>query len=106
LAQKLRDAGFDVAIEGKTGAARMTAIPDNVSELFSTRTRVGERWARLEADHEGIEWDDLTKQEQERRVVRYTRDKDQQLAKGQKTQETLAGMRRPHSSGRVRNRRN
>jgi hypothetical protein len=84
LAQKLRDAGFDVAIEGRTGAARMTAIPDNVSELFSKRSRVGEQWARLEAKHECVEWDDLTKQEQERRVVRYTRDKDQQLAKGEK----------------------
>jgi hypothetical protein len=61
----------------------MAAIPDNVSELFSKRSRVGEQWASFEARYEGVKWDDLTKQEQERRVNRYPRDKDQQLAKGE-----------------------
>jgi hypothetical protein len=84
LAQKLRDAGFDIALDGRTGAARMTAIPENVCALFSKRSSAGEQWARLIAAKEGIAWDDLSREQQEQRVKRYTQDVPGQKAKGQK----------------------
>ena len=84
LAQKLRDAGFDIALDGRTGAARMTAIPEDVCALFSKRSRAGEQWARLMAAKEGIAWDDLSREQQEQRVKRYTQDVPGQKAKGQK----------------------
>ena len=84
LAQKLRDAGFDIALDERTGAARMTAIPEDVCALFSKRSRAGEQWARLMAAKEGIAWDDLSREQQEQRVKRYTQDVPGQQAKGQK----------------------
>ena len=84
LAQKLRDAGFDIALDGRTGAARMTAIPEDVCALFSKRSKAGEQWARLMAAKEGVEWDDLSREQQEQRVKRYTQDVPGQQAKGQK----------------------
>ena len=84
LAQKLRDAGFDIALDERTGAARMTAIPEDVCALFSKRSRAGEQWARLMVAKEGIAWDDLSKEQQEQRVKRYTQDVPGQQAKGQK----------------------
>ena len=82
LAQKLRDAGFDIALDERTGAARMTAIPEDVCALFSKRSRAGEQWARLMAAKEGIAWDDLSREQQEQRVKRYTQDVPGQQAKG------------------------
>ena len=38
LGQKLRDAGFDIELDEKTGASRMTAIPRDVAALFSKRS--------------------------------------------------------------------
>jgi hypothetical protein len=84
LAQKLRDAGFDIALDERTGAARMTAIPEDVCALFSKRSKAGEQWARLMAVKEGVEWDDLSREQQEQRVKRYTQDVPGQQAKGQK----------------------
>ena len=84
LAQKLRDAGFDIALDERTGAARMTAIPENVCALFSKRSRTGEQWARLVAAKAGIEWDDLSREQQEQRIKRYTQDIAGQQAKGLK----------------------
>lgn len=46
LATKLRDAGFDVALDERTGAARMTVIPEDLRSLFSKRTNMGEALAR------------------------------------------------------------
>src|SRR4029077_5061582 len=83
LAQKLRDAGFDIALDERTGAARMTAIPEDVCALFSKRSRAGEQWARLMAAKEGIAWDDLSRDQQEQGVKRYTQDVPGQQAKGQ-----------------------
>jgi hypothetical protein len=84
IGQKLRDAGFDIALDGKTGAARMTAIPEDICALFSKRTRAGEQWARVMAAREGLAWDDLSRDQQEFRIKRYTQDATQQQAKGAK----------------------
>jgi hypothetical protein len=46
LGQKLRDAGFEVELDHKTGAARMPIVPDDVRTLFSKRTNAGEALAR------------------------------------------------------------
>ena len=62
----------------------MTAIPEDVCALFSKRSRAGEQWARLMAAKEGIAWDDLSREQQEQRVKRYTQDVPGQKAKGQK----------------------
>ena len=84
IGQKLRDAGFDIALDSKTGAARMTAIPEDVCALFSKRSKAGEQWARVMAAREGLQWDDLTKEQQEFRIKRYTQDATRQQAKGAK----------------------
>ena len=84
LGQKLRDAAFDVALDDKTGAARMTAIPRDVSMLFSKRSNVGEQWARLTAARDGIVWEDLTKEQQDFQIKRFTQDRVQQRSKGEK----------------------
>jgi conjugative relaxase-like TrwC/TraI family protein len=84
LGQKLRDAGFSVALDPDTGAARMTAIPQDVSALFSKRTNIGEQWARLMAARSGVVWDDLTKEQRDFQIKRYTQDTTLQRSKGQK----------------------
>ena len=84
IGQKLRNAGFDIALDSKTGAARMTAIPEDVCALFSKRSKAGEQWARVMAAREGLQWDDLTKEQQEFRIKRYTQDATRQQAKGAK----------------------
>jgi conjugative relaxase-like TrwC/TraI family protein len=84
LGQKLRDAAFDIALDDKTGAARMTAIPRDVSTLFSKRSNVGEQWARLTAARDGIVWEDLTKEQQDFQIKRFTQDRVQQRSKGEK----------------------
>jgi hypothetical protein len=84
LGQKLRDAGFDIELDQKTGAARMTAIPRDVAALFSKRSVVGEQWARIEATPEGLSWDDLIAEQKETRIKRYTRDKVKQRRAAEK----------------------
>ena len=60
LAQRLRDAGFDVVLDPATGAARMPAIPDPVRSHFSKRTNDGETLARDFATRRGFDFDALT----------------------------------------------
>jgi conjugative relaxase-like TrwC/TraI family protein len=84
LGQKLRDAGFDIELDEKTGAARMTAIPRDVAALFSKRSNVGEQWAKIEATREGLSWDDLTAEQKETRIKRYTQDKVKQRGAAEK----------------------
>ena len=60
LAQRLRDAGFDVMLDPTTGAARMPAIPDEIRSHFSKRTNDGEVMARDYAAKQGVDFDALT----------------------------------------------
>ena len=84
LGQKLRDAGFDIQLDQKTGAARMSAIPRDVTSLFSKRTNAGEQWAKLVAAKTGVDWDSLTTEQKQERVKRFTQDVELQRVPGGK----------------------
>ena len=58
-AENLRRLGIDVALDMATGAARITAIPEDVRTAFSKRTRSGTAAARAYARDCGLDWDSL-----------------------------------------------
>ena len=58
-AQNLRRLGVDVSLDLKTGAARITAIPENARSAFSKRTKNGTAAARAYAQDCGLNWDTL-----------------------------------------------
>jgi hypothetical protein len=60
LAQNLSDMGAEVILDQDTGAARLTAIPDEVRSHFSKRTTNGEQAAREFARAQGLDWDELS----------------------------------------------
>ena len=59
LATNLRAHGIDVVLDDKTEAARLTAVPEAVSDLFSKRSRDGEVEARKMVAGMGLDWDAL-----------------------------------------------
>jgi len=59
LATNLRAHGIDVVLDEKTEAARLTAVPEPMSELFSKRSRDGEVEARKMVAGMGLDWDAL-----------------------------------------------
>jgi hypothetical protein len=59
VAQNLRRLGVDVALDVATGAARITAIPENARAAFSKRTVNGIAAARAYARECGLDWDTL-----------------------------------------------
>jgi hypothetical protein len=59
LATNLRKHGVEVVLDEPTGAARLTAIPDQVRDAFSKRTRNGTDAARAYAKAAGLDWDEL-----------------------------------------------
>lgn len=59
LATNLRRLGVDVVLDRKTGAARISTIPDGVRRAFSKRTMNGIAAARAYARDCGLEWDSL-----------------------------------------------
>ncbi len=77
LGQKLRDAGFDVVLDERTGAARMVAIPEDISRVFSKRTNMGEALARQEAAKRGEDWDSLSPDQQVTRTKNATQTRQQ-----------------------------
>jgi hypothetical protein len=72
LATKLRDAGFDVELDHKTGAARLSIIPEHVREHFSKKTRDGELQARKVVADAGLDWDMLPEWDKQARVKHET----------------------------------
>jgi hypothetical protein len=52
--------GAEVVLDQDTGAARLTAIPDEVRSHFSKRSINGEQAAREFAKTQGLDWDDLS----------------------------------------------
>lgn len=59
LAQNLRALGAEVDLDRKTGAARLTAVPETVREAFSKRTQGGLSAARTYAEVQGLDWETL-----------------------------------------------
>jgi TrwC relaxase/AAA domain len=59
LATNLRRHGIEVALDGATGAARITGISERVRAAFSKRTMNGTDAARAYAAGLGLDWDKL-----------------------------------------------
>jgi hypothetical protein len=59
LATNLRKHGVDVVLDDRTEMARLTAIPEYVTEHFSKRTVGGTEAARAYAAEQGLDWDSL-----------------------------------------------
>jgi conjugative relaxase-like TrwC/TraI family protein len=57
LARRLRAIGVEVELDGRTLAARLPCIPENVCEEFSRRTRDAQAAAREHAARGGRDWD-------------------------------------------------
>jgi conjugative relaxase-like TrwC/TraI family protein len=94
LGTKLREAGFVVELEEKTGSARMSAVPDDVAILFSKRSAAGEVLARQAAETGGEHWDSLTAAQQTSRIEIATQSWEQ-LEKGGKDEKAdFEGWRR------------
>jgi hypothetical protein len=83
LGQKLRDAGFAVDLNSRTGAAVLPVIPTEVNDLFSKRTKAGELLARKYTAEIGEDWDALSPDQREARMKTATQDREQK-AKGGK----------------------
>jgi hypothetical protein len=59
LATNLRKHGVDVVLDDRTEMARLTAVPERVTEHFSKRTLGGTAAARAYAAEQGLDWDTL-----------------------------------------------
>jgi hypothetical protein len=59
LATNLRRHGADVVLDDRTELARLTAVPERVTEHFSKRTAGGSAAARAYAAEQGLDWDTL-----------------------------------------------
>ncbi len=59
LATNLRKHGVDVVLDDRTEMARLTAVPERVTEHFSKRTTGGTTAARAYAAEQGLDWDTL-----------------------------------------------
>jgi conjugative relaxase-like TrwC/TraI family protein len=94
LGQKLRDAGFQVALDRDTGAARMPVIPDEVRTLFSKRTNAGEMLAKQEAAERGETWDELSPAQRTKRVKMATQSPTQKEKGGKDDVANVADWRR------------
>lgn len=82
LATKLREAGFEVVLDERTGAARMTAISDDLRTIFSKRTNAGEAMAMLYTRQKGEVWEDLAEPQRQERIKRATQSLDQKVKGG------------------------
>jgi hypothetical protein len=72
LGTKLRDAGFDAILDEKTGSVRLSVISDEVRDLYSKKTRDGEREARKAAADAGLDWAAMSAAERVDRVKEAT----------------------------------
>src|SRR6516162_2425944 len=60
LAQNLREHGVTVVRDQRTGAARITAVPNRVARHFSKRSQEAEVSAKRYAEEQGLNWDELS----------------------------------------------
>ena len=59
LTTNLRKYGVDAVLDDRTEMARLTAVPERVTEHFSKRTAGGTAAARAYAAEQGLDWDTL-----------------------------------------------
>jgi hypothetical protein len=74
FATLMREAGFAVELDERTGAARVAAVPENIRSLFSPRRVEGEAAARALSASSSEVWEDLSPTQQRDRIdaeVRY-----------------------------------
>lgn len=57
LATNLRAHGIDVVLDQRTDTARVAAVPQEITEVFSKRTKDGEAAARDYVAAQGLDWD-------------------------------------------------
>jgi TrwC relaxase len=60
LAKELRAVGVETVLDPETGAAKLTAVPERVRDLFSKRTGEAEESARQFAADRGADWNTLS----------------------------------------------
>ncbi len=60
LATNLREQGVEVVLDPRTEMARLTAVPEHVTQQFSKRTLGGTSAARAYATSQGLDWDSLS----------------------------------------------
>lgn len=72
LGTKLRDLGYEVHMDERTGSARMTAVPDDARTHYSKKTNQGEALARKAVSDAGLDWDALSNDERITRVKEST----------------------------------
>jgi hypothetical protein len=94
LGQKLRAAGFETELDARTGAARLSAVPDEMRTLFSKRTNAGEMIARQEAADRGETWDELSRAQRETRMKMATQSPMQKEKGGKDDVADVADWRR------------
>lgn len=82
LATHLTELGFKVEFDSKTGAARMSDIPEDIRTLFSKRTAIGELMARKITADRGEDWDTLSKEQRAARLKHATQDLNQKIKGG------------------------
>jgi len=82
LAQKLREAGFSAEMSQENGAAIMPAVPRDVCDLFSKRTRIGETLAQRFTAAQGGDWQALSKEQRDARVKQATQSLDRKVKGG------------------------
>lgn len=82
LAQNLRDAGFDADMDTRTGAARLSIVPEQVNEQLSKRTRAGEALAKRLAADAGLDWDSLSEHSRAARIKNATQSHEQKQKGG------------------------
>ena len=94
LGTKLREAGFAVELDERTGGVRMCAVPDDISDLFSKRSNAGEAIARKTAAEADERWDDLTAAQQTSRIEIATQSWEQMEKGGKDEKADFEGWRR------------
>lgn len=68
LAQNLRDAGYDAALDPVTRTCVIRTVPQEVCEHFSKRSRGIEAAAKATAAERGEDWNELTQDQREARL--------------------------------------
>jgi len=64
VADGARQHGIEVALDERTGAARLQALPSRIIDLYSKRTVEAEDAARRYARDRGLDWDTLSGEQQ------------------------------------------
>ena len=82
LARNLREAGFAVELEARTGAAVLTAVPREVCDLFSKRSKAGELLAKQFTAERGEVWEELSQEQRSARLKAATQSLDQKVKGG------------------------